>query len=121
MDHRDHGEEHHQQRGERQSVLKGAADLVLIGDAGKRGDQHDHQQADQPHFGDVEGQAEDQHQCCQALHQQRRTLGLGAMGIVLTGVLGQHLTHGSREQGAVTEPAQLLQQHAGGQAGDQYR
>ena len=53
--------------------------------------------------------------------KKRRTLGLGAMGIVLTGVLGQHLTHGSREQGAITEPAQLLQQHAGGQAGDQYR
>ncbi|MND75362.1 hypothetical protein D3C80_669760 [compost metagenome] len=68
MDHRDHGEKHHQQRGERHGVLEGTAQAVLVGDAGEGGDQHDHQQADQADFGHMQAQADDQDQRRQALH-----------------------------------------------------
>ncbi|MNM76754.1 hypothetical protein D3C81_885860 [compost metagenome] len=45
----------------------------------------------------------------------------GALGIVFGGVVGQHRTDVIRQQRAVSEPAQLFQQDAGYQPGNQYR
>ncbi|MND75361.1 hypothetical protein D3C80_669750 [compost metagenome] len=44
-----------------------------------------------------------------------------ALGVVFGGIGGQHLAHVVRQQGAIAEPAQFLQQYAGHQAGGQHR
>ena len=121
VDHRHHGEKHHQQRRERHGVLERGAQAVLVGDAGERGDQHDHHQPDQAHFRHVKGQPGNQDQRGHALHDQRCTLARGAFGIVLGGVIGQHGAYVVRQQGAVAKPAQFFQQDAGDQACDQHR
>ncbi|MNZ73938.1 hypothetical protein D3C78_923720 [compost metagenome] len=93
---------------------------MLVGDAGKGGDQYDHQQANQPHLSDVQAQSDDQDQRCQALYQQGGALLRRTLGIVFSCIGGQHLTHIVRQQGAVAEPAQLLQQYARYQACGQH-
>ncbi|MNZ58354.1 hypothetical protein D3C78_763600 [compost metagenome] len=55
------------------------------------------------------------------MYQQRSTLLRSTLGIVFSGIGGQHLAHVVRQQGAVAEPAQLLQHHTGHQAGGQHR
>ena len=68
VNHRHHRKEHHQQGGEGHGVLERVAQAVLVGDPGKGGDQYDHQQADQPDLGHMQGQGDDQDQCRQPLH-----------------------------------------------------
>ncbi|MCY1180432.1 hypothetical protein D9M73_208740 [compost metagenome] len=121
LDHRHDREEGHQQRGEGQGVLEGPADLMFVSDAVEAGDQHDDQQADQADLGHMQPQADDQDQGSKPLYPQRDALGLGACGIVLGGIGSQYLAHCFRHQRAVAEQAQLLQQHAGQQAGTQHR
>ncbi len=93
---------------------------MLIGNPGEAGDQHDDQQADQAHFGDVQAKADNQDQGGQALNQQCGALLGGPGSIVFGGVGGEHAAHVVRQQGAIAKPAQFLQQHAGHQAGGQY-
>ncbi|MNI85525.1 hypothetical protein D3C73_1425290 [compost metagenome] len=94
---------------------------MFIGDAGKRGNQHDHHQADQPDLGNVQCQAGNQNQRRRTLHQQCGTLAGRALCVVLRGIVGQHGADVVRQQGAVAEPAQFLQQDTGHQASHQHR
>ncbi len=121
MNDRHHGKKHHQQRGKRHGVLECAAQAMLVGDAGKRSDQHNHHQTDQADFSQVKRQATNQNQRRRPLHQQRRRLTGRAFGVVLGSVVSQHSADVVRQQRAVSEPAQLLQQHASNQTRHQYR
>ncbi len=69
----------------------------------------------------MQGQPDDQYQRRQGLHQQRGLLLRSAFAAFAGGVLGEHLAHRRRQLGAIAEAAALLQQHAGQQAGRQYR
>ena len=70
VDDGDDGEKDHQQGGERQRLLKGLADLVLLDDAVEGGEQHDHRQADDADRRQVEGQGQNQPDAGQGLDDQ---------------------------------------------------
>ena len=70
VNHRNHREEDHQQRRERQAPSNALPRWVLIGDAGERGDQHDHHQADEADLGDVEAEPDDQDHGGERLREQ---------------------------------------------------
>ncbi len=112
VQHCDDCEKHHEQRRERQRGLEGLAQPLLFGDAGQRGGQHDHQQADDADLGDVQAQRDDQDDRGQRLRDQRRDFARRALATLLAIVLGEHLPHVGRQARAVAEPAQLFDEHA---------
>ena len=68
MDHGDNRKEHHQQRSEGQRLLKGMANLMLVGDAIECGQQHDHEQTNQAHGCQMERQRKHQNDGCNGLN-----------------------------------------------------
>ena len=70
VQHRDDREEHDEQRRERQRRLERLAEPLFIGHAGERGRQHDHEQADEPDFGQVQAERDDQDDGSDRLHDQ---------------------------------------------------
>ena len=74
MDDGHDGEEHDDQRGERQGFLERMPDPVLVGDARERRCNHDQGEADEPDGGDVECQRGDEQQCGDGLHDEHRAI-----------------------------------------------
>ena len=70
VDDRDDREERHQQRGERQRLLERVPDRALVDHAVEGGREHDDAEADEPDLGHVEGEAGDEQQRGDALHDQ---------------------------------------------------
>ena len=113
MDHRNHREKHHQQRGKRQGFLEGLANLMLVGNAGKGGNQDDDQQANQADLGEMESEAHHQDRGGKGLYPESRLISLGPLGPLVLRKFFQHLTHRLGQTPAVAKPTQLLQGPAG--------
>ena len=94
---------------------------MLIGNASERGDQDNHQKANQPHLCQVKRQPNNQHQGRHCLYPQGSLIGFRALGALVVSKLFQYLADRLGQPGAIPKPAQLFQQPAGGQAGHQHR
>ena len=95
VDHRDNGEEHDQQGGERQRLFKGVAESVLFDHAVESGQQHDDRQADQcpPQPGErpAHNEPSGDEPLAQSGHLSRAAITFGLRFVVL-----EHSQHRSR-------------------------
>ena len=68
MDHRNDREEHDEECGEGQRLLKGVPNLVLIGNAVECGEQYDHEQTNQTYRRKVKGKCKHKNDGCDRLN-----------------------------------------------------
>ena len=121
MNHSDDSEEHNQQRGEGQGLLKRMPDFMLVGDAIEGRQQNNHQQANQAHRSEVKCQGKYQNHRDKRLYLEFCLGSGGGAGLLVLVETGQDLAHVFRHQRAVAKPARYLEQDTGNESTDQDR
>ena len=109
MNHCDDSEEHNQQRGKGQGLLKRMPNVMLVGDAIEGRQQHNHQQANQAHRSEVKRQGKYQNHGDKRLYLELRPGSGGCAGLLVFVETGQNLAHVLRHQRAVAKPARYLE------------